>query len=60
MNIKTVNVHTSGHVDIFSMKKLNEIVNPNNTIIIHTENRIRGENIFNNVVDLDDNQVFKL
>lgn len=60
MNIKTVNVHTSGHADISSMKKLNEIVNPNNTIIIHTENRKKGENIFNNVIDLNDNQVFKL
>lgn len=60
MNIKTVNVHTSGHADISSMKKLNEIVNPNNTIIIHTENRRKGENIFNNVIDLNDNQVFKL
>lgn len=60
MNIKIINVHTSGHADISSMKKMNEIVNPNNTIIIHTENRRKGENIFRNVIDLDDNQVFKL
>lgn len=60
MNIKTVNVHTSGHADISSMKKLNDIVNPSNTIIIHTENRRKGENIFNNVIDLDDARVFKL
>ena len=42
------------------MKKLNEIVNPDKTIIIHTENNERGKNIFNDIVDLNDNQIFKL
>ena len=42
------------------MKKLNEIVEPDKTIIIHTENREKGKNIFNDIVDLNDNQVYKI
>lgn len=60
MGIEFKELHTSGHADIFSMKKLNEITNPDNTIIIHTENKEKGKNIFNNVIDLKDNQIFKM
>lgn len=60
IGIEVKELHTSGHVDIISMKKLNEIVNPDKTIIIHTENNERGKNIFNDIVDLNDNQIFKL
>lgn len=60
MNIDFKELHTSGHADINSMIKLNEIVNPDKTIIIHTENREKGENIFNDIVDLNDNEIFKL
>lgn len=60
MGIEFKEIHTSGHADIASMKKLNEIINPDNTIIIHTENREKGKNIFNNVIDLKDNKIFKI
>jgi len=60
MGIEFKELHTSGHADITSMKKLNEIINPNKTIIIHTENREKGRNIFNNIVDLNDNEIFKI
>ncbi len=60
MGIEFKEIHTSGHADITSMKKLNEIINPDNTIIIHTENREKGKNIFNNVIDLKDNKIFKI
>ena len=60
MGIEFKELHTSGHADITSMKKLNEIVEPDKTIIIHTENREKGKNIFNNVVDLNDNEIFKI
>lgn len=60
MGIEFKELHTSGHADIISMKKLNEIVNPDKTIVIHTENRKEGENIFNNIVNLNDNEIFKL
>ena len=60
MGIEFIELHTSGHADITSMKRLNKIINPDNTIIIHTENRDKGKNLFNNVVDLKDNQIFKV
>lgn len=60
MGIEFKELHTSGHADIISMKTLNEIVDPDKTIIIHTENREKGKNIFNDIVDLNDNEFFKL
>ena len=60
MGIEFKELHTSGHADINSMIKLNEIVNPDKTIIIHTENREKGKNIFNDIVDLNDNEFLKL
>jgi len=60
MGIQFKELHTSGHADITSMKKLNEIANPDKTIIIHTENRKEGNNIFNSVVDLNDNEFLKI
>jgi len=59
MNIDFKELHTSGHADINSMKELNKIVNPDNTLIIHTENKKEGKCIFNNVVDLNDNEIFR-
>lgn len=60
MNITLKELHTSGHADLETMKYLNETVNPDNTIIIHTENTKEGINIFNNVITLNDNEIFKL
>ena len=60
MEIDFKELHTSGHADIISMKKLNEIVNPDNTIIIHTESKEEGKDIFNNIVDLNDNEIFRV
>lgn len=60
MGIDFKELHTSGHADVASMKRLNEIVNPDKTIIIHTENRKNGVDVFNNIIDLGDNQVFKI
>ena len=60
MGINFKELHTSGHADINSMIKLNEVANPDKTIIIHTENRENGKNIFNDIVDLNDNEFFKL
>ena len=60
MGIEFKELHTSGHADINAMIKLNETVNPNKIIIIHTENREKGKNIFNDIVDLNDNEFLKL
>jgi len=60
MDIEFKELHTSGHADISSMKKLNKIVEPDKTIIIHTENKKEINNIFNNIIYLNDNEIFKL
>ena len=60
MNIDVLKLHTSGHADTYAMKKLNEKVNPDKTIIIHTENAEEGNKIFNNVVLLKDNEIITI
>ncbi len=58
MNIDIINLHTSGHADKQAFKELNRITNPNETIIIHTEDCSKGKSIFNNVVDAKDNEYY--
>ena len=60
MGIDIIKLHTSGHADINAMKKLNRIVNPDTTIIIHTEDNSVGNDIFNNVIKINDGEIFKL
>lgn len=60
MNIKFIRLHTSGHADMDGMIKLNKILNPDKTIIIHTENKENGKNLFNNVIDIVDNKYYNV
>ena len=53
-------LHTSGHADKEAMKNLNDVVNPDNTIIIHTDNGELGKGIFNNMKFLNDGEIFTL
>jgi len=55
MGIKFIPLHTSGHADRETMKKVNEILNPDKTVIIHTDNKQKAKEIFQNIVDLEDN-----
>lgn len=60
MNIDFIELHTSGHADINAMKKLNKALNPNKTIIIHTEDASKGKDIFNNVEILTDGVFYEV
>ena len=60
MNIEFIELHTSGHADYTAMKKLNKIVEPSSTIIIHTENSKEGTKIFNNVEIIEDNKYYQV
>jgi len=60
MNIEFIALHTSGHADLNAMKKLNEYVSPNKTIIIHTENAKEGIDIFNNVQEISKNIYYQV
>ena len=56
MKIEMINLHTSGHADKTAFKHLNEIVNPNQTIIVHTNDGSKGKGLFNNVILVKDNE----
>ena len=60
MGIKMITIHTSGHADSKAMKVLNKLTNPTQTIIIHTEDNSLGKNIFNNVLDIKDDEYIVL
>jgi len=60
MNIEFIEMHTSGHADLTAMKKLNDVVAPKYTIIIHTENNNAGKDVFNNIIKLKDGEEFIL
>ena len=60
MNIKIEKLHTSGHADIRGMKMVNNRLNPDKTIIIHTLDNSNGKKIFNNVLDVKDNQYIEV
>lgn len=60
MNIKIEKLHTSGHADIRGMKMVNNRLNPGKTIIIHTLDNSNGKKIFNNVLDVKDNQYIEV
>lgn len=56
IGITILNIHTSGHADKTAMRRVNKICNPDKTIIIHTDDKTNGLDIFNNVIDLKDNE----
>lgn len=60
IGIDIINLHTSGHADKQALKKLNNIVNPNQTIIIHTEDGNKGKELFNNVIDVNDGEYIQV
>ena len=57
MNIDFHELHTSGHADVVTMKKMNEILKPKKTLIIHTENPDDGNKVFSNVESIKDGEV---
>jgi len=60
MGIKFIELHTSGHADKEAMIKLNKLVNPDKTIIIHTEDKENGKYLFNNVMDIIDGKYYNV
>ena len=60
MNIEIINLHTSGHADTKAFKKINDLVNPNQTIIIHTEDKQKASNLLNNIISANDNEYIEI
>lgn len=62
-NDKSVNffyAHTSGHATVEDLKKFAEALNPKYIIPVHTEYKNDYTSLFNNVVVLNDNEIFSL
>ena len=60
MNIKFIKLHTSGHADKSAMEYVKEHLKPNIVIPIHTTNKEKAKEIFDNVIDIKDNEVIKI
>ena len=54
-------VHTSGHADLDTLKLMHKLTNPREkTIVIHTENKEKAKEIFDNYKLLEDKQEIKI
>lgn len=60
-NFKLIDMHTSGHADVETLKEYADAINPTMIIPIHTNNKKDYKNIFNQaVLELDDNQIYNI
>ncbi len=62
-NDKSVNfiyAHTSGHATVEDLQRFAEAINPKYIIPVHTEYKNDYTSLFNNVVVLNDNEIFNL
>jgi ribonuclease J len=55
IGIDIIDLHTSGHADINTIKLVEEITKPNIIIPIHTINKLKIKELFANGITLDDN-----
>lgn len=60
MNIDFIKLHTSGHADIETLKKLEEILKPKEVIVIHTNDNLKGKTIFKNYRGIKENETLIL
>ncbi len=61
MGIDFLYFHTSGHADISTLKKMYKITKPKyNTIVIHTDNKEKAEEIFGNYLSINDWEVIEI
>jgi ribonuclease J len=60
-NLKTIDIHTSGHASVSTLKMFADALNPSKIIPIHTQYSSAYSNIFNqNILVLHDNEKFNL
>lgn len=60
LGIDIVDLHTSGHADILAIKKVIEQLRPSIVIPIHTINKLKIKELFNNSVILEDNEEIEI
>lgn len=60
-NFNVIDMHTSGHADIETLKEYANAINPKMIIPIHTNNKKEYKSIFDQtVLELDDNQKYNI
>lgn len=60
-NIRTIDVHTSGHASVRTLKRFADALNPSKIIPIHTQHSSAYSNIFNQkILVLNDNEKLNL
>jgi ribonuclease J len=59
-HIELLEIHTSGHAYVEDLKKLAKALAPRLVVPIHTFHPDRYDNIYNNIVQLDDGQTYYL
>lgn len=58
-NFKIIDMHTSGHADVETLKEYVNAINPKRIIPIHTNNKKDYKSIFGQtVLELEDNQIY--
>lgn len=59
-NIELLEIHTSGHAYVKDLKKLARVLDPRFVMPIHTFHPDQYGSIYNNIVQLDDGQIYDL
>ena len=60
-NFAIIDIHTSGHADIETLKKFADSINPKTIIPIHTFNKQDYKTIFTQpIIEIDDNQTIEI
>jgi ribonuclease J len=59
-NIELLEIHTSGHAYVEDLKKLARVLDPCFVVPIHTFHPDQYGSIYNNIVQLDDGQIYDL
>ena len=60
-NCTVIDMHTSGHADVETLKEYANAINPKRIIPIHTNNKKDYQSVFEQpILELDDNQIFTI
>ena len=60
-NFKLIEIHTSGHADLETLKEYANAINPKLLVPIHTNNKKDYKSIFEQpILELDDNQIYTI
>lgn len=60
LGITSIDLHTSGHADISTIKLVEEITKPNLVIPIHTTEKNKAREIFDKAIILEDNEIIEV